>query len=73
MPETPASDTSVTVTPRGDGVYSFAPFPFAGDELVVRSRGRYLEPLANGNDPGDLGALLRGLKIEEQVFRFVVG
>lgn len=73
VPETPASDTSVTVTPRGDGVYSFAPFPFAGDELVVRSRGRYLEPLANGDDPGDLGALLSGLKIEEQVFRFVVG
>lgn len=71
VPETLASDTSVTVMPRGDGVYTFAPFPFAGDELEVRSRGRYVEPLADGENPGNLGATLRRLKIDEQVFKFV--
>ena len=71
VPETLASDTTVTVTPRGDGVYAFAPFPFAGNELEVQSRGRFFEPLADGENPGDVGALLRGLKIEEQLFRFV--
>lgn len=71
VPRSPGRDASVTVTPRGNGVYAFDPFPFACDPLEVRSRGRYLAPLSDGDDLGDFGALLRGLKTEEQVFWFV--
>lgn len=71
VPEAPGRDTAVTVTPLGNGRYGFAPFPFAGERLEVRCAGRYLQPIEAEAAPGDLGALLHGLKTEEQVFTFV--
>ena len=37
VPETVTRDTQITVTPVGNGTYSFDPFPFAGDMLEVRA------------------------------------
>ncbi len=73
VPEAPGRDTSVTVTPLGGGKYSFAPFPFAGDRLEVHCGGRYLQPIAAEAAPADLGAFLKGLDREQQVFTFVPG
>jgi len=73
VPEAPGRDASVTVTPRGGGVYAFAPFPFAGARTEVRCKGRYMQPVADGEAPADLGALLGSLPTEEQAFTFVAG
>lgn len=69
VPETVDRDTSVTVTPIGDSTYSFDPFPFAGDRLEVRCRGRYVDAISES--PPDLGAHLMGLPAAEQVHTFV--
>ena len=71
VPENTASDTSVTVTPQGEGTYSFAPFPFAGDSLEIRSKGRYLTAMPGDAAPSDLGVHIAGLPAQEQVFTFV--
>jgi hypothetical protein len=70
VPERPGRDTDITVTPLGDNVYSFAPFPFESDPLVVHCAGRYLKPVQGD---ADIAALLGGLKTEEQTFTFVAG
>jgi hypothetical protein len=73
VPESLTEDVSVTVTPAGDGSYSFAPFPFAGARLEIHSRGRYLTAIPEAEEVSDLGALLRALPAEEQVFTFIAG
>ena len=72
IPETASSDTSVTITPQSAGTYSFAPFPFAGDSLEIRSKGRYLTAMLGDFAPSDLGAHIAALPAEEQVFTLVV-
>lgn len=69
VPDSVTSDTNVTVTPVGDDTYKFDPFPFAGDALEVRCRGRYVSALSES--PPDLSAHLMGLPVEEQIHRFV--
>tara|TARA_B100000676_G_scaffold247492_1_gene250701 strand:+ start:16026 stop:16868 length:843 start_codon:yes stop_codon:yes gene_type:complete len=71
VPESKNNDTTVTVTPQGNGTYSFAPFPFAGDTLEIHSKGRYLTAFSDDDRPDDLGAHIAGLPTEEQVFTFV--
>jgi len=65
------TDSKVTLAPLGDGVYSLDPFPFAGDGLEVRSKGRYMTPMKPTDAPSDLGDYLRGLEMTEQTFTFV--
>jgi len=67
------TDTDVVLRPQADNTYSLSPFPFAGDRLEVRCRGRSLRPMQASEAPSDIGALLRGLPTEEQVFTFVPG
>jgi hypothetical protein len=67
------TDTDVVLRPQGDNTYSLIPFPFARDHLEVCCRGRYLRPMQASEAASDLGALLRGLPTEEQVFTFVPG
>lgn len=69
VPETTTRDTNVTVTPVGDNTYSFDPFPFAGDTLEVRCKGRYIAAITES--PPDLGAHIKGLPVDEQVHTFV--
>lgn len=71
VPENTASDTSVTVTPQGEGTYSFVPFPFSRDSLEIHSKGRYLTAMPGDAAPNDLGAYIAGLPAQEQVFTFV--
>jgi hypothetical protein len=63
-------DTTVTVRPIGDGRYEVSPFPFAGDELEVRCKGRYFDQISAGCEPDNFEAHLYGLPVTEQVFTF---
>ena len=65
------TDTEVMLRPLGNNTYSMNPFPFAGDRLETRCRGRNVRPMPADKAPSDLGALLRSLPTEEQVFTFV--
>lgn len=71
VPESSATDASVTVTPLGDNTYSFAPFPFAGNSLDVSCSGRYFSALPGDKAPGNLAPLIQGLAVEKQVHHFV--
>ena len=73
VPRNAKEDTNVTVKNRGNGVYSFAPFPFKGDRLEVACSGRYLQPLAEGLSPDGVGAALRSVPTTAQKYTFVPG
>ncbi|MEE2969777.1 MAG: DUF3891 family protein [Pseudomonadota bacterium] len=73
VPKSKEEDVSITVTPRGDGIYAFDPFPFQGDRLEVACGGRYLKPIAREDTPEDMGALLRSLPTTAQNFTFISG
>jgi len=58
VPLNGTSDTEVHVTPLAKGCYAFDPFPFAEDGIEVTFTGRYLAPVAGGDDVRDaLGRL----------------
>lgn len=71
VPRNAKEDANVTVKNRGNGVYSFAPFPFKGDRLEVACSGRYLQPLAEGLTPDAVGAALRNVPTTAQKYTFV--
>lgn len=73
VPRNATTDVNVQVTPQGDGVYGFAPFPFHGDRLEVACSGRYVEPYPEGKNPTpeEIGAFLRSLPTTTQNFVFV--
>jgi hypothetical protein len=73
VPRTATEDASVRVTPCGDGVYSFDPFPFRGNELEVVCAGRYVHPFPENEEltPDQIGAALRGLPATDQTYSFV--
>jgi hypothetical protein len=70
VPKSREVDTTVTVTPKGDGTtYAMSPFPFAGDKFEARCKGRWFEAVADA--PADLAAALYGKPKSEQVHIFV--
>ena len=73
VPRSATKDVDVRVTPQGDGVYGFAPFPFRGDRLEVSCSGRYVSPFPDGENPSpeEVGAHLRRLPTTTQDFVFV--
>jgi hypothetical protein len=73
VPRSATEDANVTVKPLGDGVYSFDPFPFAGDRLEVACSGRYVEPFPEGKDytREEVGAALKSMPTTTQDFVFV--
>lgn len=73
VPKSNDEDVSVAVTPKGDGVYGFDPFPFQGERLDVACNGRYLSPIESDGAPDDMGAFLRSLPTTSQKFSFVPG
>ena len=73
VPRDADTDAGVTVTPRGDGVYAFDPFPFAGDRLEAVCGGRYLAAYDEGAAPDHLAAALAGLPTETQTYTLVKG
>jgi len=73
VPKNAKEDASVTVRNRGNGTYSFAPFPFKGDKLEVACSGRYVKPLPQGLTPDKVGEALRSLPTTAQKYTFVPG
>ena len=73
VPKNAKEDASVTVKNRGNGVYSLAPFPFKDDKLDVACSGRYVQPLAAGMKPPEVGAALKNLPTTPQKYTFVPG
>ena len=73
VPMSADRDATVTVTPKGDGVYALDPFPFAGDRLEVTCSGRYLQPYGEGEAPEDLAAALVALPAASQTYTLVRG
>ncbi|MBT3884058.1 MAG: DUF3891 family protein, partial [Rhodospirillaceae bacterium] len=65
VPMSEAVDAEVTVTPMGNDRYAVTPFPFNGEVLEVRCKGRYFKAVSDA--PTDLGAHLYGLPGDEQV------
>ena len=73
VPMTARADAEVALAPLGGGVYRLSPYPFSADRLAFPCRGRYVRPLAAGEEPGDLGGRLRALPVETQLHVFVAG
>jgi hypothetical protein len=71
VPQSRTADTSETVTPRGNGVYEFSPFPFGGNSLDVSCKGRNFEAIKDGQEPDALGTLIERLPVEEQIHKFI--
>ncbi len=46
-------DTDVSIEPVGAGTYAFDPYPFDKDGIEVTFNGRYLAPIAEGDDVRD--------------------
>lgn len=75
VPRSATEDAEVRVAPKGDGVYGFDPFPFAGDRQEVACSGRYVHPFPGGEEfrPEEVGAALADLPKTTQNFTFVPG
>ena len=71
VPKNEDEDATVTLTPKGDGVYHLDPFPFAGDRLEVACGGRYVSPVSDEDIPDGMGAMLRALPTDAQTHIFV--
>ena len=74
FPHVPASaeeDLTVTLHPAGNGVYELSPYPFSADTLEISYTGRWLAPLAEGQD--DLKGRLDAIERDEQRATLVSG
>ncbi|MGE0254805.1 MAG: DUF3891 family protein [Alphaproteobacteria bacterium] len=56
VPKDAGEDVTVSITPRGDGSYAMAPFPFAGNSLEASFTGRRMVPTP-GRERVDLASL----------------
>ncbi len=68
VPKNAGEDVDIEITPRADGSYAMAPYPFAEDDLELSFAGRYMSP-QSGIDRIDLS----GLAEERQTVRLVAG
>lgn len=68
VPKSDTVDVDVTLRPKGNGRYTLTPFPFAGERLETRCKGRYLSALEKDAKSDDLAIVLDGQPIEEQIF-----
>lgn len=73
VPKSSAEDCTVSLCPEGGNVYSLSPFPFAGERLEARTKGRYFQAVRPGSQPVDLAAALYGEPETEQALVFVAG
>ena len=71
VPLNAEEDTTVTVTKVDDGRYRLDPFPFADDRVTIVCRGRYVKPFPVGFPPGRVGAALRELPEDRQVYELL--
>ena len=68
VPKNTHEDVDITITPRADGAYAMAPYPFAEDDFELSFAGRYMSP-RGAVDRVDLD----GLAEEWQTVRLVAG
>ncbi len=71
VPLSADADTSVVLRKINDQVYSLDPFPFAGDRLTIACRGRYVRPFPKDFPPDRVGAALRELPEDRQIYQLV--
>jgi hypothetical protein len=72
VPKSAAEDVTVSVAPAGPGVYSFDPYPWCEDGLVLTFEGRYMAPVLEPAT-ADGAALMRSTPAAEQAVTFVRG
>jgi 8-oxo-dGTP pyrophosphatase MutT (NUDIX family) len=69
VPRNRSEDATVKITPRGNGMYAFDPFPWASDGIEIAFSGRYLEP--REEDAAAMRRRLAERPVEKQVMRFL--
>ena len=65
------ADTTIALRKIDERVYSLDPFPFAGDRLTIACRGRYVMPFPEDFPPDRVGAALRELPADQQIYELV--
>jgi Protein of unknown function (DUF3891) len=70
VPLSAAQDTTITVRPRGRGVYELSPYPFAADSAEYAFAGRLIEPGQHEKRGGWSRVLAEGPTVWER-FRLV--
>ena len=73
VPRTAHHDIEIEITPTVEGHYRLSPWPFAGDRFEVSFHGRYLRPLARGDDATDAATALNEAAEAEQILRLIPG
>jgi Protein of unknown function (DUF3891) len=73
VPRRADEDATVIVRKRENSIYSFAPFPFRGEQVEVACAGRYVKPFPEKLAPEQVGAALRALPTVRQTYTFVPG
>jgi hypothetical protein len=68
VPDGRGGNHTLTITPRPDGAYALAPFPFSGDSLEINVEGRYIAPQPPG---ADFNPIFENTPKEKQVYRLV--
>jgi hypothetical protein len=66
-------DATINLTKIDDRVYRLDPFPFAGSRLTLVCRGRYVMPFPKDFPPDRVGAALRELPVDRQIYDLVPG
>ena len=70
MPRSAREDTTITVRPRGTGVYELSPFPFAARSAEYAFAGRQITPGQHDKNAGWSGVLASTPTVWER-FRLV--
>jgi hypothetical protein len=70
VPLSATTDTTVSIEPRGDGVYALSPYPFASNSAEFAYAGRHLAASANGAN-GSWEKVLKATPTEWESFRLV--
>ena len=72
VPMSAGRDATVTITPKGNGVYALAPFPFASDAAEFAFAGRPVSPGQHDRD-GGWPKVLASTPTEWETFKLVAG
>lgn len=72
VPQSLERDATVTLTPKGNGTYALAPFPFVVDGAEFAFAGRPIRPGQHERE-GGWAKVLRNAPVEWETFRLVAG
>ena len=68
VPNSALQDTTIEIKEVDEAVYAMTPFPFRANEMTVAFAGRYILPVATGDDVHDA---LRSATLETQSVHLV--